>query len=133
MLSEGGEHRLCLRGAEREAVGGDLDEALERSADAQVGALDLRQHLLQQLLVECRLPGDPERFSVRDVLVDLVDDSVGERCDVVEVVPERRAEAAWYGRPLELSAQGRRARRAARSAARGRRPCRRSRGSSRRR
>ena len=56
MLSETIEHRLSFRVGKWVPVVGEVDEALQRRLDAEVSALELRQDLLEELLVEGALP-----------------------------------------------------------------------------
>src|SRR4051812_25577935 len=92
MFGEGSKHHLSLCRAQRKTIGGELNEVLQRSANAQVGPLDLWEHLLEQLFIQRLLPRDAESLGVGCVLLDLIDDAVGKWGDDVELIPEGEQE-----------------------------------------
>ncbi|TWA74063.1 hypothetical protein FBZ82_10176 [Azospirillum brasilense] len=88
MREEAVVHLAGTGGAERHRGGTQVDEALQRLADPGIVALDLRQHLLQHLLVQRVLPRDAQCLGLCNVLVDLGQDAEREGGDVGDHVPD---------------------------------------------
>ena len=80
---------LNLAMAPGEPIGGYLGEPLERGTESHIGALDSRQDLLNDLIVNCLFPWQSEPHSFIDVASNFIDNADRERSDISNRIPYR--------------------------------------------